>query len=207
MYWKKLNSSSRWEVVALDGVRAHITEIVQTTQIVGRAQTGEFNKIMDHVRLVEIALLEGQSPPVNCRKLVNPVHYEVKSMNTGEQFWFDSHLEIEHIDESALAQSDFFRQRPDQNARTAATNMVQRCQNCRMTFWSADQTRRERTLKGLKSSFGRRFGRHSVANLNRNTTPNIPKINVCILQFVGRKSKEWECTSRFEVHAHDRCSF
>jgi len=49
LYWKKLKSSNHWEVVEVNGVSVHIAEIVQTTQVVSRAQAGEFNKIVDQV--------------------------------------------------------------------------------------------------------------------------------------------------------------
>ncbi len=56
MYWKKVKSPSQREVVEFNGVRSIFTKIMQTAQVVSRADTGERNKIADQMRLVEIAL-------------------------------------------------------------------------------------------------------------------------------------------------------
>lgn len=56
LYWKKVKSPSQREVVEFNGVRSIFTKIMQTAQVVSRADTGERNKIADQMRLVEIAL-------------------------------------------------------------------------------------------------------------------------------------------------------
>ena len=56
LYWKKVKSPSQREVVKFNGVRSIFTKIMQTAQVVSRADTGERNKIADQMRLVEIAL-------------------------------------------------------------------------------------------------------------------------------------------------------
>ena len=56
LYWKKVKSPSQREVVEVNGVRSIFTKIMQTAQVVSRADTGERNKIADQMRLVEIAL-------------------------------------------------------------------------------------------------------------------------------------------------------
>ena len=56
LYWKKVKSPSQREVVECNGVRSIFTKIMQTAQVVSRADTGERNKIADQMRLVEIAL-------------------------------------------------------------------------------------------------------------------------------------------------------
>ena len=56
LYWKKVKSPSQREVIELNGVRSIVTKIMQTSQVVSRAETGERNKIADQMRLIEIAL-------------------------------------------------------------------------------------------------------------------------------------------------------
>ena len=56
LYWKKVKSPSQREVAEFNGLRSIFTKIMQTAQVVSRADTGERDKIADQMRLVEIAL-------------------------------------------------------------------------------------------------------------------------------------------------------
>ncbi len=59
--------------------------------------------------MVKIPLLQRHLSPVNHREKVHLLQYALKPLDPQKQFWFDTHLEIEHIDESAIAKSDLSR--------------------------------------------------------------------------------------------------
>ena len=106
-----MKSPSHREVVELNGVRSIVTKSMQTAQVVSRADTGERNKIADQVRLVEIALFQRQLCPVNQRKVVHLLQYALKSSDPHKQFWFNTHLEIKHINKSTIAESEISGER------------------------------------------------------------------------------------------------
>ena len=133
-----MKSPSQREVVELNGVGSRVTKTIQTAQVVSGAETGEDNKIADQVRLIEITLLQRQLCPVNHRKEVHFPENTLKSLDSHKQFGFNTHLEIEHIDESTLAKSDLSRNVSD--ARGIAPKIVQRRQYSRMKFRPGDQT-------------------------------------------------------------------
>ena len=135
-----MKSPSQREVVDLNGVRSIVTKIMQTAQVVSRADTGERNKIADQVRLVEIALFQRQLCPVNQREVMHLLQHALKSSDPRKQFWFNAHLEIKHINKSTIAESDISGEFTDNSARRIAPKIVQRRQYGRMTFRSTDQT-------------------------------------------------------------------
>jgi hypothetical protein len=92
---------------------------MQTALVVSRADTGERNKIADQVRLIEIALFQRQLP-VNRRKVVHLLQYALKSPDPHKQFWFNTHLEIKHINKSTIAESDISGELSDNSARRIA---------------------------------------------------------------------------------------
>src|SRR5262245_3150156 len=112
-----MKSASQREVVDLNGVRSIVTKIMQTAQVVSRADAGERNKIADQVRLVEIALFQRQLCPVNRWKMVYLLQYALKSLDPHKQFWFNTYLEIKHINKSTIAQSDSSGELSDNSAR------------------------------------------------------------------------------------------
>src|SRR5215467_721992 len=87
------------------GIHVAAAQIVQTVNVVGRADPGKRDVVTNQVRLIEIPMLQCNFSPVLYGGPMRPPQNALKPANASEQLRIQANFEAENINESFLAQA------------------------------------------------------------------------------------------------------
>ena len=83
-------------------VNSRFSQLRLATQIVGWSQTGEFDKFVDKVRLIEVSLRDGELRPLDLTGRLQQCHRMVETLHAAKELRREADFAGEQLGKSPL---------------------------------------------------------------------------------------------------------